>query len=161
MNWLPNLVWKAGCRIKFPAKINLTCRIQLIAKPHICRIQFAVFNSTRRKCCFGFLYRFGDSYECRRTNKILRKFLASLKGQHTRWQKTAIKHCRNVPAFSSFSRHEVLHSSKIRSENEKIPSSGEHFWLETTQGRRKGMPSSIVWLDSRWSWTFRPSANVR
>ena len=68
----------------------------------------AEFNSTRRKCGFSLVYRFGDPHECRRTNEILLgKFLASLKGQH-RWQKTAIKHYRNVPAFSSFSRHEVL-----------------------------------------------------
>ena len=35
-------------------------------------------------------------------------------------------------------------SSKIRSENEKIPYTGEYLWLEATQGRRKGMPSPIV-----------------
>ena len=100
-----------------PAKINLTCRIQLIAKPpHICRIQsIAEFNSTQRKCGVLFTSSVIRMNVKEQTKSVLlREFLPSLKGQH-RWQKRAIKHYRNVPAFSSFSRHEVLYSGKENS----------------------------------------------
>ena len=78
----------------------------------------AEFDSTRG------VYRFGDLYECRRTNEILlRKFLAALERPA---QMTNARHktletwpleakAKNLaPAFSPFSLHEVfdLHSSK-------------------------------------------------
>ena len=147
-----------------PAKINLTCRIQLIAKPpHICRIQsIAEFNSTQRKCGVLFtssVIRINVKEQTK--SVLLREFLPSLKGQH-RWQKPAIKHCRNVPAFSSFSRQDgsLLRQAKFVRKMTKylIPANTFGWKTHKVVGRACRRLSLTYWLDSRRSWTFRPSA---
>ena len=64
--------------------------IQLFGKPHICRVPLA----TAEVRCF--VYRFGDPYESRRTNKILlSEFLAALE-RPAQAEKPALRHLKRI-----------------------------------------------------------------
>ena len=141
---MPYEFFKIMMSFKFPAKINLTCRIQ----------------SAEMRCL---VYLFGDPHECRRTNEIfLREFLASLKGQH-RWQKPAIKLRRNVPRSYHFAATRFFTREKFVWKIWKYLIPAKTFGWKTHKvvGRACRRLSLTYWLDSRRSWTFRPSAAAR